>query len=106
MSNIRIERIRINRDGPLKRDFELKPGDLNLIYGRNETGKTYVVESIINLLFETGRRSVIDWKLRKWNLAGRIVLSGLNDDPVTFTKTSKKLEDYWKEESGLPQDLL
>ena len=52
---IRIDRIKVNRGGPLNRDFELEPGDLNLIYGYNETGKTYIVESIINLLFETGR---------------------------------------------------
>lgn len=102
---IRIERIKVNRGGPLNRDFELEPRDLNLIYGNNETGKTYIVESIINLLFETGRRSVVCWNLREWVLSGRIVVSGLKDSHVTFTNTSRKLDDYWKEESGLPQDL-
>jgi recombinational DNA repair ATPase RecF len=105
MMAIRIDRIKVNRGGPLNEDFELEPRDLNLIYGHNETGKTYIVESIINLLFDTGRGSVVRWNLREWDLAGRIVVSGLKDDSVTFTKTSRKLDDYWKEESGLPQDL-
>ena len=42
---IRIDRIKVNRAGPLNQDFELVPGDLNLIYGHNETGKTYIVET-------------------------------------------------------------
>ena len=36
----RIDRIKVNRAGPLESDFEFEPGDLNLIYGQNETGKT------------------------------------------------------------------
>jgi ABC-type hemin transport system ATPase subunit len=47
---IRLEHIRISRGGPLLEDFELEPGDLNLIYGRNETGKTYLVEALIRPL--------------------------------------------------------
>lgn len=103
---IRINRIKVNRGGPLNDDFELAPGNLNLIYGRNETGKTYVVEALISLLFRTGRKAPVKWQLRDWDLAGKIVISGLEDDPVQFTKTGNKLEDYWEENSqGLPQDL-
>ena len=54
---IRIDRIKINRGGPLNNDFELEPGDLNLIYGGNESGKTYVVESIIQFLFQSSSKS-------------------------------------------------
>ena len=102
---IRIDRIHVHRGGPLEQDFVLNPGDLNLIYGRNETGKTYVVESIINLLFATGRRSPANWNLRGWNLAGRIVISGLQKGKVTFTEASTKLDDYWEDEAGLPRNL-
>ena len=103
---IRIDRIKVNRGGPLDSDFELEPGDLNLIYGHNETGKTYIVESAISLLFRTGRRAPVNWNLRGWDLAGRIVVSGLEDNPVFFTRTSSRLEDYWEEASkGLPQDF-
>lgn len=102
---IRVDRIKINRGGPLESDFQFEPGDLNLTYGHNETGKSYIVEAIINLLFRTGRKSNIDWKLRGWDFAGSIIVSGLEDKPVTFTRTGKKLDDYWGEEIGLPHDL-
>ena len=102
---IRISRIKIKRAGPLDSDFELQPGDLNLVYGHNETGKTYLVETMINLLFKTGKRGPAKWNLRKWDLGGRIIVSGLEDDSVSFTKTGKKLEQYWEEGSGLPMDL-
>jgi len=102
---IRIDRIKVNRGGPLENDFQLEPGDVNLIYGHNETGKSYVVEAIINLLFRTGRKSTVGWNLRDWYFAGSIIVSGLDGKPVTFKGTSKKLEDYWEEETGLPRDL-
>ena len=105
MMAIRIDRIKVNRGGPLGSDFELEPGDLNLIYGHNETGKTYIVETMINLLFRTGSRSPAKWNLREWDLGGRIIVSGLEDDPVPLTKTGRKLEDYWEEGPGLPRDL-
>jgi hypothetical protein len=106
MVTIRIDKIKVNRGGPLNEDFEFEPGNLNLIYGRNETGKTYVVEALISLLFRTDRKAPVEWQLRDWDLAGRIVVSGLEDDPVKFTKTSSKLEDYWEEDrQELPQDL-
>src|SRR4030042_599146 len=98
MMAIRIERIKVNRGGPLENDFQLKPGDVNLIYGHNRKGKSYIVEVIISLLFRTGKQTKIDWKLRGWDSAGSIIVSGLEDKPVTFTKTGKKLDDYWKED--------
>lgn len=100
---IRIDRIKVNRGGPLEEDFKLETGDINLIYGHNETGKTYIAESIISLLFRTGRKST--WNLRGWDFAGSIIVSGLQDKPIAFSRTSKKLDDYWEEEIGLPQDF-
>jgi recombinational DNA repair ATPase RecF len=103
---IRIETIKINQAGPLKQNFIFKPGDLNLIYGPNETGKSYLLEAIISLLFKTGSRSAADWQLRDWDYSGNIQVSGLGDSLETFTMRSrKKLEDYWQEQSGLPQDF-
>ena len=90
---LRIDRIKVNRAGPLESDFEFEPGDLNLIYGQNETGKTYVVESLIRFLFKTNSRAPVDWDLRDWDIAGRAIVSGLVSDPVTFTKAGRKLED-------------
>jgi DNA repair exonuclease SbcCD ATPase subunit len=102
---IRLEHIRISRGGPLREDFELEPGDLNLIYGRNETGKTYLVEALIRVLFSKGKRSHAAWDLREWDLKGRIQVLGLGSEPISFTTTGKKLEEFWTEESGMPPDL-
>ena len=102
---LRIDRIKVNRGGPLESDFEFEPGDLNLIYGQNETGKTYVVESLIKFLFKTNSRAPGDWSLRDWDIAGRAIVSGLESDLVTFTKSGDKLEDYWEDGLGLPQNL-
>ncbi len=102
---VRIQRIRVNRGGPLQEDFVLEPRDLNLIYGPNETGKTYIVETLINLLFRTGRGAPVDWVLRDWDRAGRVVLSGLGDGLKEFTLGSDKLDDYWTQESGFPRSL-
>ena len=101
----RIDRIKVNRAGPLESDFEFEPGDLNLIYGQNETGKTYVVESLIKFLFKTNSRAPVNWNLRGWDIAGKAIVSGLESDPVTFTTSGQKLEDYWEDGLGLPRDL-
>ncbi|MCD4847463.1 MAG: AAA family ATPase [Candidatus Aegiribacteria sp.] len=110
---IRIERININRGGPLKKDFDMKPADLNLIYGYNETGKTYVVESLIKFLFSTGKNT--PWILRRtkdkastireWEPAGKVTVSGLERGVTEFNKSGIKLEDYRYSAANLPQDF-
>ncbi|MCK5116148.1 MAG: AAA family ATPase [Candidatus Aegiribacteria sp.] len=110
---IRIDRISIDRGGPLKDDFTLEPQDLNLIYGLNETGKTYIVEAMINLLFKTGNNT--PWILkrtksqeptvREWKPGGKILISGLGDKTTVFTSGSSKLEDFRNSGSHLPEEL-
>ena len=103
---IRIERLKINQGGPLDGDLEFQAGGLNLIYGPNESGKTYVVETMVNLLFKTGERAPVSWQLRDWDLSGRAVVSGLDETSLNFMKTSKKMEDYWEQAvADLPPDL-
>jgi len=102
---IRIKSIAVKRGGPLEKDFNLQPGDLNLVYGPNESGKTCLVEAMISLLFKTGARSGSEWKLRDWDMGGKIVLTGLEDGDTSFTKTGRKLEDYWNDHGRLPTDL-
>lgn len=110
---IRIDKISINRGGPLKDDFTLEPVGLNLIYGRNETGKTYIVEAMINFLFRTGKNTPWILKrtksqeptIRKWKPGGKIVVSGLEDTTTTFTSGGNKLEDYRSSGSCLPEEL-
>ncbi len=68
--NIHIDKIKVSRDGPLADDFELGCGELNLIYGQNESGKSYIVESLIESLFRTGGRGTEQWPLRPWDARG------------------------------------
>jgi DNA repair exonuclease SbcCD ATPase subunit len=63
------------------------------------------VEAMISLLFRTGRRSTINWALREWEFAGSITVSGLEKKPIKFVKGIKKIDDYWAQEIGLPQDF-
>lgn len=102
---IRIKRIKVNRGGPLSGDFVLEPADLNLVFGPNESGKTYIVEALVSMLFKTGARSPANWHTREWNIGGSVSLTGLEEGPLSFTKTGKKLEDYWKDGTGLPLDF-
>lgn len=102
---IRIQRLRVNRGGPLQADFELEPKDVNLVFGHNETGKSYIVEAIIGFLFRTGRSSAINWGLRDWEFAGNVVVAGLEQNPVKFVRGGKKIDDYWGQDVGLPQDF-
>ncbi len=103
---IRIDRIKINRGGPLKADFNIEPSDINLIYGHNETGKSYIVEAIINILFRTGKKSTDYWQPRGFDFTGgTITVSSLPGESVKFSRTSRKLDDYWEKEIGLPPDF-
>ncbi len=110
---IRIERISINRGGPLKDDFILEPAELNLIYGSNETGKTYIVEALIDFLFKTGKGS--PWiknknnspesTFREWKPGGKVLVSGLEDTTTVFTSGGSKLEDFRTSGNSLPEEL-
>ena len=100
--SVKIEKIAISRLGPLgTNSFEL--GNLNLFYGRNETGKTYLVEFILHSIF----RHRSKWPIRDVSSDGSITVSGIEKDPIIFTPTSsKKIEDYWDERDlGLPLNM-
>lgn len=105
--NIHIDQIRVDRDGPLADDFELDCGDLNLIYGQNESGKSYLVECLIKSLFKTSGRGVREWPLRPWDPRVQVTVSGLSNGPIKFKPASKdKLESLWQvSDKPLPDDL-
>lgn len=97
-----LDSIAVKDLGPIReKTFHL--GRLNLIYGHNETGKTFLVELLLRSLF----RKSSDWKLRDLPGQGKIIVQGLGDKPVDFTPdTRQKLEDYWEEsELGLPTNM-
>jgi len=109
--SIRIERIQVNRDGPLQDDFLLEPASFNLVFGRNETGKTYLVEAIIKMLFGVGKHSPFKGILRPWEARGAIRIAGLPGcvEAVSFAPSPGEGEQFgsYFEGSGtvLPPDF-
>ncbi|MGM0628162.1 MAG: ATP-binding protein [Candidatus Fermentibacterota bacterium] len=110
---VRIRRLRVKRAGPLQEELDVRPADMNLVYGANESGKTYVVEALIGFLFRTGRGTT--WQtssgagrppdIRGFPIGGKALLENLDEEPVSFTKTGEKLEDRFREKAGLPREL-
>jgi hypothetical protein len=102
MMSVRISEINVQNCGPIEKKT-FKPGLFNLIYGRNEKGKTFLVEFIVRSLF----RNAKDWNLRSPRGSGRIAVDGLEGKTEFFSpSTPKKLEDYWdRSGSGLPPDF-
>jgi hypothetical protein len=99
---VQIEEINVRNLGPID-DLQLKLGLFNLIYGKNETGKTYLVEFILQSLFKSTKK----WSLRETAANGKILVAGLNECLIEFSPTSrKKIDDYWKSvREGIPVNM-
>jgi uncharacterized protein YhaN len=101
--SVYIKEIHVRNLGPVDH-FSFHLGKLNLIYGHNENGKTYLAEFIIRSLF----RNPHGWKVRGELGTGKVILSGLPDSvSQEFSPGSpNKLEDCWDEQNkGLPPDF-
>jgi len=105
--NIRIDQITVRRDGPLAEDFELSCGDLNLIYGQNETGKSYLVECLVQCLFKTSGSDGRKWSMREWDPRAEVKVSGLSEELAEFKPgKGEKIESLWQPaDEQLPDDL-
>lgn len=99
---VHIERIQVKNLGPIA-SLQADLGRVNLFYGHNESGKTYLVEFLLSSLFRQAR----DWELRQGLGAGSVAVSGLGDELVSFhPESSRKLESFWDENgAGLPLNL-
>ncbi len=104
---IKIEKITVKNLGPLQ-DFSADFGLFNLIFSKNECGKTFLTEFIIRSLFKNTKR----WQFRE-NGSGKVTVSGLNGTKGLTELTefspnaAKKLEDYWeKNEAGMPLSMV
>jgi hypothetical protein len=96
---IKIDKISVKDLGPIK-SFIAEFGIFNLIYSRNEKGKTFFTEFIIRSLF----RNISRWSNLRKGGKGKVTISGLEERTIDFSPSSqKKLEDYWESsEKGLP----
>lgn len=99
---VKITKINVNNLGPIN-SFTIEPGILNLIYGKNEMGKTHLVEFLIRSLFRNPKL----WPSRSVEGNGKITIEGLKKTRVNFSPLSKqKIEDYLEQEqTGLPTDF-
>lgn len=99
---VHILKVSAKNLGPIDQ-LSIEPGIFNLIYGRNEVGKTYLVEFLLRSLF----KSAANWRLRSVTESGRVMLGGLGEDPVDFSPAGEtKLEDYWGDPGdGLPLNM-
>jgi len=86
---LHLKSIHVTNLGPLAK-FELEFGLVNLIYGPNESGKTHLVEFIIQSLFQTKKI----WQLRDVKAQGIIKIISTDGDDWDFTLSKKpKLDD-------------
>ena len=99
---IKIDKISVKDLGPIK-SFSARFGMFNLIYSRNEKGKTFLTEFIICSLFKNIGR----WCYLRKGGKGKITISGLEKEMIDFSPSSRqKLEDYWEtSEKGLPVSM-
>ena len=99
--SINIEQVNVKNLGPLS-DFPCTFKQVNLIYGHNEQGKTYLVEFIYKSLFKN-----IALSLRNISASGQVMVSGLEEKETLFSPAiKKKLEDFWEDGlPGLPRDF-
>ncbi len=99
---VMIKDINIKNLGPIPSDINWELGKFNLIYGKNETGKTFLVEFLIRSLFQPK-----EWKLRPPVGTGKVNVVGLEDSPISFSPSSPhKFDNYYKNKiGGLPPDF-
>ncbi len=99
---IHIKQINAKGLGPLE-EFTQEMSLVNLIYGPNEYGKTFLVEFLIRSLFDNHK----NFKLRSLTPSGKVSVSGLADQDIDFSPISReKLDDYLDDfGAGLPTDF-
>jgi len=90
---VHIEKIKVTGWGPIE-DFNHQLKNLTVIYGRNEKGKTTLMEAIITCLFKSKKsfplREDEDFKGK-----AEIIVRGLEDKETVFKSKSRvKLNNY------------
>ena len=100
--SIKIEEINAQGIGPIGK-FTEKMENVNVIYGSNEQGKTFLVEFILKSLF----KNLKEFDLRLGATSGTLLVSGLEKGPVSFSPKARiKIEDYLeKENPGMPANI-
>jgi len=109
---MKIKSLKVQPQGPLREKLEISPKGLNLIYGRNETGKTFLLETMAAWLFGKGKNSPLKKVSRNWDPVpnGSIEVTGVQGaegsrDMLLDSTSKKNLQDYFVDELAMPADL-
>jgi len=99
---IRIEQINIENLGPIQRK-SIEFDNINLIYSKNEGGKSLLVEFIVRSLFSKKAQ----WGYNREYGQGKIIVSGIDDITKNYSPGSKdKLDKYFEKNfQDLPPSL-
>ncbi|MEA2056242.1 MAG: hypothetical protein U9O78_00790 [Patescibacteria group bacterium] len=100
--SFKIKNINVKNLGPIE-ELNWDLADINLVFGHNEKGKSYLVEFFIRSLFK-----VKNWSgLRSQQGKGKINVETSQGEEVSFSPSSdQKLEDLLSESHvGLPPDF-
>lgn len=90
--SIRIQEINIDNLGPIN-PGRYQFNNINLIYSKNEGGKSLLVEFILRSLFS--KKSI--WGYNREIGNGKIIVSGINDKSISYSPASKdKLDKYFE----------
>lgn len=110
---MKIENIQVHQQGPLKKNFTMNAKGMNLVFGANQSGKTYIIEALVKWLFggSLNKNSNLRQSTREWEPAptGTVRVSGIPGNPV-FTKdfghgTSSNLTSLFSSQDGLPPNF-
>lgn len=100
--SIRIQEINIDNLGPIN-PGRYQFNNINLIYSKNEGGKSLLVEFILRSLFS--KKSI--WGYNREIGNGKIIVSGINDKSISYSPASKdKLDKYFEKKLNTFQTSL
>ena len=100
--SIRIKEINIDNLGPIK-PGRYQFNNINLIYSKNEGGKSLLVEFILRSLFS--KKSI--WGYNREIGNGKIIVSGINGKSINYSPASKdKLDKYFEKKLNTFQTSL
>ena len=99
---IHIKNLQVQNLGPIE-SLQETLAQVNLFYGLNESGKTYLVEFLLHSLFRQSK----NWELRKSIGKGSVQILGINSEPISFSPDhNQKIEHFWEEAGrGLPLNM-
>jgi len=106
---IKISKINVKDLGPIKEPINWEFKDFNLIYGKNEKGKSLIVEFIIRTLFKSdykkNREDIdVDWGYLRRIGSGKVVVKGIRS--LIENNTTDEYEFFSKDKSPNFLDFL